>query len=120
MIPLCTVAVAAASAGGRPPLRAIHSRWSRGVVALLTCVVVVGAASVGAALVTVAELHHVYFDRQNLPDVGPFTRFDFPTIGHIYDVNGEPLIELAREYRQITQYEDIPPIVRDAILATED
>jgi penicillin-binding protein 1A len=27
---------------------------------------------------------------------------------------------LAREYRQITHYEDIPPIVRDAILATED
>jgi len=120
MIPLCTVAVAAASARGRPPLRSIHSLWSPGVIALLTCVVAVGAASVGAALATVAELHHVYFDRQNLPDVGPFTRFDFPTIGHIYDVNGEPLIELAREYRQITQYEDIPPIVRDAILATED
>ena len=120
MIPLCTVPVAAASARGRPPLRAIQSCWSRGAIALLTCVVVGGAASVGAALVTVAEFSHVYFDRQNLPDVGPFTRFDFPTIGHIYDVNGEPLIELAREYRQITQYEDIPPIVRDAILATED
>ena len=44
----------------------------------------------------------------------------FPTIGHIYDANDQPLIELAREYRQITKYEDIPPIVRDAILATED
>jgi penicillin-binding protein 1A len=55
-----------------------------------------------------------------LPDIGPFTRFEFPTIGHIYDANGQPLIELAKEYRQITKYEDIPTIVRDAILATED
>src|SRR4030095_4007190 len=46
--------------------------------------------------------------------------FQLPAIGHIYDANGQPLIELAREYREITQYADIPPIVRDAILATED
>jgi len=39
---------------------------------------------------------------------------------HIYDTNSQPLIELAREHRQITQYGDIPPIVRDAILAAED
>src|SRR6476661_6594467 len=118
MIPLWTAAVAATR--GRLLIRAVQSRWNRGVIALLTCVVVVGAASVGAALVTVAELYHVHFDRQNLPDIGPFMQFEFPTIGHIYDINGEPLIELAREYRQITQFEDIPPIVRDAILATED
>jgi membrane peptidoglycan carboxypeptidase len=27
---------------------------------------------------------------------------------------------MAREYRRNIKYEDIPPIVRDAILATED
>jgi penicillin-binding protein 1A len=96
------------------------SLWSRGVIGLLTCAGVAAVASVAAALVTLGALHHVYLDRDNLPDVGPFTRFEFPTIGHIYDTNGQPLIELAREYRQITHYEDIPPIVRDAILATED
>ena len=67
-----------------------------------------------------AALYHVYFDRTNLPDLGPFTRFEFPAIGHVYDANGQPLIELAREYRTITQYADIPPVVREAILATED
>jgi penicillin-binding protein 1A len=96
------------------------SPWSRGVIVLLTCAVLVATASVAAALFTIQALHEVYFDRENLPDLGPFTRFEFPTIGHIYDANGEPLIELAREYRQITPYEEIPPIVRDAILATED
>jgi penicillin-binding protein 1A len=93
---------------------------TRGVIVLLACAAVVATASVIAALFTLGALHHIYFDRRNLPDPGPFTRFEFPTIGHIYDADGKPLLELAREYRQITQYKDIPPIVRDAILATED
>jgi penicillin-binding protein 1A len=88
--------------------------WLRGSLYFTICTTVVTAALVTAGFV------HVYFDRTNLPDIEPFTRFEFPTIGHIYDANGQPLIELAREYRQITKYEDIPPIVRDAILATED
>ncbi|MDO8700613.1 MAG: biosynthetic peptidoglycan transglycosylase, partial [Deltaproteobacteria bacterium] len=55
-----------------------------------------------------------------MPDIEAFARFEFPTIGTVYDANGQPLIELANEYRKITKYEDIPPIVRDAILAAED
>lgn len=78
------------------------------------------ALSVSAALFTFGQAYHVYFNRENLPDLDAFMRFDFPTIGHINDRNGQPLIKFAREYRQITQYADIPPIVRDAILATED
>ena len=67
-----------------------------------------------------AQLHYVYFDRHHLPDLGPFIRFELPTIGHIYDADGRSLIELAREYREITRYDEIPPIVRDAILSAED
>jgi penicillin-binding protein 1A len=93
---------------------------TRGVIVLLACAAVAAAVSVGAALFMLGTLHHIYFDRRNLPDLGPFARFEFPTIGHIYDTDGKPLLELAREYRQITHYQDIPPIVRDAILATED
>ena len=47
-------------------------------------------------------------------------RFEFPAVGHVYDTNGQALVDLAREYRAITQYADIPPVVRGAILATED
>ena len=61
-----------------------------------------------------------YGDDSGLPDPGPFVRFEFPAIGHVYDANGQPLIELAREHRSITRYEDIPVVVRQAILATED
>src|SRR6202162_4612015 len=65
-------------------------------------------------------LHHVYFDRTNLPDLEAFVHFDFPGIGHVYDINGQPLMEMATEYRWTSKYEDIPPVVRDAILAAED
>ena len=79
-----------------------------------------GVALLSVTLLGLSAWHHVYFDRQNVPDLGALIRFEFPTIGHVYDTNGEPLIALAREYRNITRYEDIPPIVRDAILAAED
>ena len=111
---------AAASARGSPAIRAVGTPWTRGVIVLLTCAAVGAVASVLASLFALGALHHIFLDRRNLPELGPFTRFEFPTIGHIYDTNGKPLIELAREYRQIVQYADIPPVVRDAILAAED
>src|SRR5512134_156836 len=96
-----------------PSVRRIRSacrsglRWKRGVRYIF-----LGTIFIVTALVAVG-FHHVYFDQTNLPDIGPFTRFEFPSIGHIYDANGQPLVELAKEYRRVIQYEDIPPIVRD-------
>jgi penicillin-binding protein 1A len=112
--------VAAVAPEGGSPGRSGGSRWTRPVILLLTCGGTVAAASVLATLLAVAEFRHVNFDRHNLPDLEPFTRFELPTIGHVYDAGGRPLMELAREYREIARYEDIPPIVRDAILAAED
>jgi len=99
-------------------LRRTHSgglRWAVRVVIGTT-----GTAAMIVTLVLFMGLYHVYFDRTNLPDIEPFARFEFPAIGHVYDTNGQPLIELAKEHRQIVQYGDVPPIVRDAILAAED
>jgi penicillin-binding protein 1A len=73
-----------------------------------------------AAALGAAAIHHIYFDRTNLPNIESFVRFEFPTVGHIYDINNQPLVEFATEYRRNTKYEDIPPIVRDAVLAAED
>ena len=67
-----------------------------------------------------AGFHHVYFDRNNLPDMGGFTRFEFPTIGHIYDANGQPLKEMAQSPARSPDMKRSRPIVRDAILAAED
>ena len=97
-----------------------RSPWTRGVVVLLGGAALAAATWTGAAACAFVELRYLYYDRGNLPDLGPFARLEFPTIGHIYDSQGQPLIELAHEYRRITQYADIAPVVRDAILAAED
>jgi len=89
-------------------------RWKRGIVGLLVCTTVI------TAVLLAAGFHYIYFDRINLPDIGSFVRFEFPAIGRIYDANDQPFIEMAREYRRNIRYKDIPPIVRDAILAAED
>ncbi|HLJ26393.1 MAG TPA: transglycosylase domain-containing protein [Candidatus Angelobacter sp.] len=89
-------------------------------VPLITAsVLVICVTVVGVALITIA-LHYIYFDRTDLPRIEQFARFEFSTIGHIYDLNGQPLVEMSREHRRITPYQEIPAIVRDAILAAED
>jgi membrane peptidoglycan carboxypeptidase len=88
--------------------------WRRGVVRVLVC------TAIAAAVPLAGGIHYICFDRTNLPDLRAFSRFELPTIGHVYDVDGRPLVEMASEYRQITRYEDIPPIVRGAIVAAED
>jgi len=71
-------------------------------------------------LPTVWLVHHLYFDRTSLPDIEPFIRFDPPTIGEVYDARGAVLIQLAREYRRVVRYDDVPLVVRQAVLAAED
>jgi membrane carboxypeptidase/penicillin-binding protein len=80
---------------------------------LLACVcATVVALCVLVACLAAAELHYIHFNRDNLPDLGPFTRFEVSTIGRVYDADGRLLVELAREQRDISRYEDIPPVVR--------
>jgi penicillin-binding protein 1A len=88
--------------------------WRRGGVRVLVC------ATVVIAVPATAALYYVFLNRTGLPDVEAFSRFELPTIGHVYDANGQPLVEMAAEYRQITTYDHIPPVVRDAVLAAED
>ncbi|MHB8910337.1 MAG: transglycosylase domain-containing protein [Syntrophales bacterium] len=95
-------------------IRLITLRWKRGIINLLVCTAVITAVFVAVGF------HHIYVDRTNLPDIGPFVRFEFPAIGRIYDADDQPFIEMATEYRRNIKYEEIPPIVRDAILAAED
>jgi membrane peptidoglycan carboxypeptidase len=92
--------------------------WRRGAARVLVCTAIVAAILVAGAIA--GAVRYIYFDRSNLPDLEAFNRFGLPTIGRVYDVNNRPLLEMATEYRQIVGYEDIPPIVRGAILAAED
>jgi len=65
-------------------------------------------------------VHYIYLDRSDLPDLERFIRFEIPTIGKVYDAHGTVLVELAREYRRVVSYDEVPPVVRDAVLAAED
>ncbi len=67
-----------------------------------------------------ALAHHLYFDRSGLPDLDDFLRFEDSTTGGVYDAQGAVLIELAHEYRRVVRYDEVPPILRQAILAAED
>jgi penicillin-binding protein 1A len=65
-------------------------------------------------------VYHIYFDRRGLPDIEPFIRFELSTIGQVYDARGAVLVELARQYRRVVSYDEVPAVLRHAILAAED
>ena len=65
-------------------------------------------------------VHHVYFDRTDVPDLTAFLRFEPLTTGVVRDARGAVLVELAREYRRVVTYDEVPVILRQAILAAED
>jgi penicillin-binding protein 1A len=71
-------------------------------------------------LPAVGLVYHIYFDRRGLPGLEPFIRFELSTIGRVYDARGTVLVELAREYRRVVSYDEVPAVLRHAILAAED
>lgn len=81
------------------------------------------AAALLAALVVLPvswAVSYVYFDRSRLPDLEPFLRFEPPEIGEVRDARGELLIQLAHEYRRVVTYDEVPLVLRQAVLAAED
>jgi penicillin-binding protein 1A len=93
----------------------LRAAWSHGAVRIAVPIVVTLAVWPPAALV-----HHVYFDRRDLPDLARFILFQPPTTGEVTDARGEVVIQLAREYRRVVTYDEVPLVVRQAILAAED
>jgi membrane peptidoglycan carboxypeptidase len=67
-----------------------------------------------------ALFQHVYFDRSHLPELAPFILFQPPTTGEVTDARGEVVMQLAREYRRVVTYDEVPLVMRQAILAAED
>ncbi|HEY5906445.1 MAG TPA: transglycosylase domain-containing protein, partial [Vicinamibacteria bacterium] len=67
-----------------------------------------------------ALVQHVYFDRRDLPDLAAFIRFQPPTTGEVQDARGQVVIQLARQYRRVVTYDEVPLVLRQAILAAED
>jgi penicillin-binding protein 1A len=101
-------------AGVALPLR-LRAAWSHRAVRI--------ACPIVATLLLVPPLalvQHVYFDRGELPELAALILFQPPTTGEVTDARGEVVIQLAREYRRVVTYDEVPLVVRQAILAAED
>jgi penicillin-binding protein 1A len=64
--------------------------------------------------------YFVWLDTSDLPELTAFIRFQPPSTGEVYDSDGTRLIEVAREYRHIVAYREIPEVLRNALLTAED
>src|SRR3989344_4483969 len=64
--------------------------------------------------------YYIYHNRNNLPDIKPFIKFEPPAIGEAYDSKGQVIVGLAKEYRRINRYSVMPPVVVQAVLSAED
>ncbi|MBI2068661.1 MAG: transglycosylase domain-containing protein [Candidatus Yanofskybacteria bacterium] len=73
-----------------------------------------------SAVVLGSLSHYIYHNRNNLPDIEPFIKFEPPAIGEAYDSRGQVIVGLAKEYRRINRYSDLPPVVVQAVLSAED
>jgi membrane carboxypeptidase/penicillin-binding protein len=62
---------------------------------------------------------HIYVERSGVPSLDAFVRFELPTTGYVCDVRGTELIQLANEYRRAASCDELPPVLRHAILASE-
>src|SRR5215207_2223068 len=108
---------AAAKAGGQLAVigrRALAACWRHPFYSAAACLALV------IMIPVVALVHHIYFDRRLLPDLQAFIRFEVDAPGRIHDARGGVLVELAHENRRVVSYDDISPVLRDAILAAED
>jgi penicillin-binding protein 1A len=101
--------------GAEAVARRLRAAWSHRTVRIGSPVVATLMLLPPAALV-----QHVYFDRSDLPDLAPFLLFQPPTTGEVTDARGEVVIQLAREYRRVVTYDEVPLVMRHAILAAED
>ncbi len=92
------------------------SQGAPGRVARATLAVASGVAVLAAAGV----YQSVFLDPRGLPDLDAFLHGGPPTVGVVEDARGEVLAELAREYRRPLEEHEMPPVMRDALLAAED
>ncbi|TCJ05468.1 transglycosylase domain-containing protein [Cytobacillus praedii] len=92
--------------GGKQPSKGIFKRIFLILIALGIAGMLVGAATFAFMVKDTPKL-----DEKSLKD---------PISSKILDINGEVITEVGLENREYVNYEDIPKLVEDAFLATED
>lgn len=64
---------------------------------------------------------YVYLDESDVPDVNVVLNWQPPQIGRINDRNGRIIMRAAKnEYREMVTWEELPQVMRDALVAAED
>lgn len=81
-------------------------------VALTVLLVLAAAAGSLAGLLLVYSV--------DLPQIAELTRYRPLTTTELYDVHGQLFGSFALERRSVVQYDDFPPILRAAVISTED
>jgi penicillin-binding protein 1A len=71
-----------------------------------------------AGLVAAAYLYFSYL--RDLPDISSISSYDPPVISEVFDINGVKIGEFWKEKRMLTAFENIPPLVIKAFVASED
>ena len=104
------------SGGFRPPRRGrvrIHGRRKvAGGVALLFLVVLAAATGALAGLTLVYSV--------DLPQIADLERYRPLATTDLYDVHGRLFGSFAMERRSVVQYDDFPPVLRQAVISIED
>src|SRR5260221_6489512 len=75
-------------------------------------------ALLSAGLGAMAGLLMVY--STDLPQISDLERYRPSTITELYDDHGRPIGSVALQRRLLASYDDLPQVLRDAILSTED
>jgi penicillin-binding protein 1A len=99
-----------------PSLKIKVKKFKRGTVirAILIAFLAVLAVGLGGILGAYVAI------RDNLPDVSDIETFKPKLITTVYASDGQPLKEFAEERRVEVSYDQLPKILVDAIVATED
>ena len=107
-------------ASERPPERLGHGggagsgklrRWLGRTTLALAVLVAIGAVSVAAVF---------YVHGRDLPGFEAVTDYDPPQVTKVFDQNGVQIAEFFRERRSVVPLEEIPPVMRQAMVSAED
>ncbi len=107
----------------RPPVVAVRGTWRFfRTHTTQTLTTVAGLLFATGVLGIFFGLYYVFRYRDDMPNIRSLIEFQPPTIGQIYDNHEQTLIELAKDaqYRRIVKFNELPPILVNAILAAED
>ena len=102
--------------GAKP--RTTRSAWYSGVPRIvLWCFGLVAAAALGVAMMVAVALALAY---PNLPDISDLADYRPKLPLRVYSSEGALLGEFGEERRNLTPIQDIPAVMKNAVLAIED